>query len=227
MNCTTRCGTEFFDGSPDQLAQRLLGHTLVRNWKGQRLSGVIIEVEAYLATGDAASHSFTGVRKRNASMFEPAGTLYVYTIHQQYCLNVASDRKGIGSAVLIRALEPLEGLDEMIRLRGLQKSTDKQLRLGWLRTLLTGPGRLCQGLSVDLALDGVNLAESPEIWVEPPGTNVTTKSWRIENGPRIGISKATELHLRWFMDGHQLVSGAAADHKAGRYWRFVDSYDAT
>ncbi len=215
-----RCSAEWFDGSPQSIAQRLLGCVLVCQSSGCRCSGVIVEVEAYLGKSDPASHSASGPSRKNATMFEPAGHLYVYSIHSRHCLNVVTQPAGIGSAVLIRALEPIEGIDTMLRNRRLSRSMREKTRLALLRHLTSGPGRLCEAIGVDRRYDGLDLATSNQVWIESRPEMVATCRWKIAIGRRIGIRKGSNLRLRWFLDGHQFVSGKAADHTAGRSWRF-------
>jgi DNA-3-methyladenine glycosylase len=193
----------------------------VRRIGNQRLSGIIVEVEAYLSHGDPASHSAKGLKTRNASMFDSAGKLYVYTIHSRHCLNVVTEPEGIGSAVLIRAIEPLEGWQAMSQLRGVALPEQPSQSVAWLRQLTSGPGRLCQALAVNLDHDGIHLSNSQEIWIEQPIDAVLAANWTLTNSTRIGISQAADLPLRWFIDGHQLVSGRASDHRRGRTWRFL------
>ncbi len=125
----------FYEGAPRQVAKRLLGKLLVRQLAdGTRLSGIVVEVEAYLSRNDPACHAHIGLRKRNASMFAAPGTLYVYSIHRRHCLNVVTEAIGCGSAILIRALEPLEGLTYMASLRGptvAAANTEQRQRASW------------------------------------------------------------------------------------------------
>lgn len=217
----SRCNAELFTGTPESVAQSLLGQVLVRELNGCRLSGIVVEVEAYLSQQDAASHSAIGQRKRNASMFKSAGHLYVYTIHTRHCMNVVTESQGVGSAVLIRAVEPFEGIEFMSDLRNAKLGDSQPFATTQLRSLTSGPGRLCEAMNVGLELDGVDLNQSEEVWFEPPPQPVLKKKWTAARSCRIGISKSVELPLRWFIDGHQMVSGIAADHTAGRSWRFL------
>lgn len=228
-----RCDADFFAGTPQQVARRLLGHSLVRQIHGQRLSGIIVEVEAYLSQNDPASHSAIGRKNRNASMFGSAGRLYVYTIHTRHCLNVVTEPDGIGSAVLIRAIEPIEGIQSMSshrkrptfdqRSRPQKSMTQPSMPTNLLRELSSGPGRLCEALQVDLKQDGLDLLTSDQVWIEQPLQAVINRQWNTVESNRIGISKGVELGLRWFIDGHQLVSGCARQHTQGRHWRFVEA----
>ncbi len=166
--------------------------------------GLIVEVEAYLADDDPASHSYRGPGRKNASMYKPAGTLYVYPIHAKYCLNVVTEPEGRGAAVLIRALEPCEGVDLM------------RINRSGAGSLATGPARLCQALGVDRGFDGEDLIMSDRIWIEECPLPNPDSQVRIAASRRIGISQATELVLRWFVDGNRYVSGCARDHTCGR-----------
>lgn len=227
-----RLGLEFYQQSTEQLAVSLLGTHLVRQLPtGQRLSGRIVEVEAYLSANDPASHSVRGPGKKNASMFRAAGTLYVYSIHSRHCLNVVAEAPGQGAAVLIRAIEPLDGWEQMLRhRRGPMKPTkpattaqppadalDLQTAIG----LSSGPGRLCQALAIDRCHDGLDLVTDGQVWLEAADQDLGRSVARCS--PRIGISQARSLPLRWFLDGHRFVSGLARGHSQGRHWTF-ESY---
>lgn len=154
-------------------------------------------------------------------MFKPAGHLYVYTIHTRHCMNIVTESQGVGSAVLIRAVEPMEGMDIMSKLRNVKLDEAQSFTATQLRSLTSGPGRLCQAMKVGLELDGIDLNSSEEVWFEPPPQTVRKKKWTAARSSRIGISKSVELPLRWFIDGHQMVSGPAAAHSVGRTWRFL------
>ncbi|MBX3422152.1 MAG: DNA-3-methyladenine glycosylase [Pirellulaceae bacterium] len=220
MSPENRWSKSAFQGTPRAVARRLLGSLLVRQLDGQRLSGIIVEVEAYLSRDDAASHSARGLTRSNRSMFAEAGSLYVYPIHTHHCLNIVTQPIGIGSAILIRAIEPVEGLDMMCRLRQLEELKAGQRQVSWLRSLTSGPGRICQAMAVNRLLDGIDLACDAPMWLEEAPASVRRQSWRVKSGRRIGISQSQELPLRWFIQGHQLVSGSAAEHPSGRTWRF-------
>ena len=215
MRTHQRLTQDFYEQPTTELARNLLGKVIVRQLDdGQTLAGIVVEVEAYLPVDDPASHSFRGPGRKNASMFEPAGTLYVYPIHAKFCLNVVSDAKGQGAAVLIRAVQPIAGLGSMRELRGLINLNESLTRL------TAGPARLCQALSVDRTLDGENLLSSSRLWFETEPPVVSAQSWTVRASPRIGISQAAEKPLRWFIDGHQFVSGCARDHSRRRDWCF-------
>jgi DNA-3-methyladenine glycosylase len=184
----------FYNRKVAQVARELLGMTLVRETDNGRTSGTIVETEAYLHGTDQASHSFRGKTRRNASMFGPAGHAYVYTIHTRFCLNAVAEREETGAAVLIRAIEPLDGLSLMEERRGQSA----------VHQLTTGPGKLCEALAIDKALDGWNLTLGEILWIERPKK---PRALDIATSPRIGISSAQDLLLRFFVRGNRFVSG--------------------
>ena len=178
----------FYARDPALVARDVLGRLLVRDVAGDRLVGRIVEAEAY-APDDPASHSFRGETRRNAAMFGPPGHAYVYVSHGiHHCLNVTT---GGGSAVLLRALEPLEGIERMVERRGLADP----------RVLCAGPGRLCQAFGVGLGDDGVDLTAGEGLWLARgarPREIVVT--------PRIGIRRAAEVPWRFVVAGSRYVS---------------------
>ncbi len=196
-----------FAGSAEDLAQRLLGNLLVRvTDEGHRLSGRIVETEAYIGIEDRASHAFEGRRTaRNESMYGPPGTAYVYfTYGMHHCFNIACGRAGEPPAVLIRALEPVEGLEQMTRLR---RGTRRMPTIG-LRTtdLCSGPAKLCQALDIDRRLDGVDLGQSPLLSVE---RGLAVNGTEIATGPRVGLGPVGEwanAPLRYWIKGNPHVS---------------------
>ncbi len=154
------------------------------------VGGIIVETEAY-DPADPASHSFGGPRPRNAAMFGPADRAYVYRIYgAHWCFNIVCDRTRPGSAVLIRALEPTDGLEVMAGRRG----TDD------LRNLCSGPGKLCQALAIDKALDHAPLDAPP--FVLEPGTPLAG----LAVGPRIGITKGADTPWRFGLKGSRFLS---------------------
>ena len=176
-----------------ELARYLIGKTLVRDVAAGRRAGRIVETEAYVV-GDAAGHAFIGLTRRNRSLFLERGRAYVYFIYgSYYCLNVAGETYGVGAGVLLRALEPLVGIDGMARERGTEKVQD----------LARGPGRLAQAMQVDLRLDGVDLCGDRRLWLgdalQPTG--------RIGRSVRIGLSKEAHRLLRFYERGNAFVSG--------------------
>lgn len=185
---------DFFGFRSEVVARSLLGHLLCRETKEGLVSGIIIETEAYLSSNDSASHTSRGITKRNATMFGPPGRAYVYFIYgNYYCLNVVTGPEGSGEAVLIRAVEPLSGLDLMYQNRGyIKKTTD----------LTSGPGKLCLAFAIDHKLDGHDLRKKPLYLVEQ------SISARLEviATPRIGISSAKEKKLRFIIRGNKYLS---------------------
>jgi len=154
------------------------------------VGGLVVETEAY-APDDPASHSYRGRRRRNASMFGPPGLLYVYRSYGiHWCANVVCGDDGVGAAVLLRALEPTHGLDEMRARRGLDD----------IALLCSGPGRLCQALGITVEHDGLPLYRPPfELY--PPAA-----APEIVRGPRIGISRASERPWRYAVRDSPFVS---------------------
>jgi DNA-3-methyladenine glycosylase len=189
-----RLSRAFYTRPAAEVARALLGQSLIRvTESGVLIGGKIVETEAYLAQDDPASHSAKGPTRRNRSMFQQPGTLYVYTIHAKYCLNVSTDDSGVGSAVLIRAIEPLWGIEEMAIARG---QTD-------LRRLTRGPAMLCQALEVTTAEDGIDLVTYERLAIVA-GEPIPRKE--IATGPRIGISQAQELPLRFYVHSSRFKS---------------------
>ena len=178
----------FYDRPALRLARDLLGRILVREDGDRVLAGRIVETEAY-RPDDPASHSFRGPTPRNATMFGPPGHLYVYrSMGIHHCMNVVGRS---GSAALIRALEPLEGLEEMARRRGLDEP----------RVLCAGPGRACQALGIDLSWDGHDLTLGEGVWLL-----AGERSTRAVRLPRIGISTAVEKPWRFVEAGTRFAS---------------------
>jgi DNA-3-methyladenine glycosylase len=184
MNGRRRLPRSFFARDAATVARELIGSNLQIGGAG----GVIVETEAY-APSDPASHSFGGPTRRNASMFGPPGHAYVYRVYGlHWCLNFVCSG---ASGVLIRALEPLVGLEIMAERR---RTADN-------RRLCAGPGRLCQALGVDARLDGSPLDQRPfDLRQGDPAASVTA-------GPRIGITKGIETPWRFWLEGSPFVSG--------------------
>ena len=180
-------------GDTAALARYLVGKILVRDMARGRLAGRIVETEAYVV-GDAAGHAFRGLSRRNRSLFLGRGHAYVYfTYGMHYCLNVSSERPGIGAGVLLRALEPLEGLEAMARRRGTTR----------LHDLARGPGRLAQAMGVGPKFDGVDLCGDGPLWLG----EARLPPFRIGSSVRIGITKETHRPLRFYARVNPFVSG--------------------
>ncbi len=176
-----------------ELARYLIGKVVVRDTPEGRTSGRIVETEAYLH-GDAAAHSFRGETPRNRSLFLERGHAYVYVsygIHRM--LNVAGGAQGVGAGVLIRAAEPLDGIDLMQRRRSLTKLAD----------LTRGPGKLAQAMDITLGLDGIDLIREGPLWLG----RIDRPAGEIGVSARIGITKEIDRPLRFFERGNPFVSG--------------------
>ncbi len=179
-----RLRRSFYDRSTALVARELLGKALLRRIDGTWVGGTIIETEAYLPDGDPASHSARGKTRSNASMFAKPGVLYVYPIHARHCLNAVTESEGLGAAVLIRAIEPIWGIEIMQRRRGHDE----------LRRLTSGPAMICQALGVSRQWDGSDLTRHQDILIAKLEDEL---SIRISTTPRIGISKAKDVPLRF------------------------------
>ncbi|MGA8150161.1 MAG: DNA-3-methyladenine glycosylase [Terriglobales bacterium] len=192
---------EFYNRDPRRVSRELLGKVLVRREARKLLTARIVEVEAYLGQNDPASHSFSGPTPRNAIMFGPPGYAYVYFIYgNHYCLNVSCQPEGVSGAVLFRALEPVSGIKEMARSRGISLDGDRTLR-----QLTSGPGRLAQAFGITRERDnGKDLTSSDsDLFIMDDGFRVP----RVLTTRRIGITKAAERPLRYVIAGNRFVSG--------------------
>jgi DNA-3-methyladenine glycosylase len=175
-----------FSRSVHEIAPELIGATLLVDGIGGR----IVEVEAY-SQEDPASHGYRGRTRRNASMFGPPGHAYVYRSYGiHWCLNLVCEDVEVPSAVLVRALEPTHGLDQMRRRRGFDDS----------RVLASGPGRLCQALGITREHDGLPLDRPPFELRERAGPV------QVHSGARVGITRATELPWRYAEAGSRFLS---------------------
>jgi len=200
-----RLGRDFYQRSTLTVARELLGKRLVRVVDGQRLSGIIVEVEAYVGEDDAACHAACGRTSRNEAMYGPPGHAYVYFIYgMHHCLNAVTEEEGFPAAVLIRALEPLEGLEIMRRYRSGKRD----------RELTNGPAKLCQALAIGRSFNEVDLCTSKALFIEE-GPMAAPEE--IEASPRIGI-KADELARsvpwRFYLQGNDFVSKVQRTSKA-------------
>jgi DNA-3-methyladenine glycosylase len=181
------------------LARYLVGKLLVRDLPDGVISGRIVETEAYVV-GDAAGHAYRGMTERTRALYLAPGHAYVYLAYgRSWMLNVSSEASGIGAGVLIRALEPLEGIPIMQRNRGVQG----------LRDLARGPGRLAAALRIDRQLDGLDLCRKGPLWLgdgdHEPGD--------IGESTRIGISRDVDRLLRFYLRGSPFVSGPRSLNK--------------
>jgi DNA-3-methyladenine glycosylase len=175
------------------LARFLIGKVVVRETPAGVISGRIIETEAYVV-GDAAGHAYRGITPRTRSLFLEPGHAYIYLSYgRSYMLNVSSEAARIGAGVLIRALEPLEGIAAMQRNRGTER----------LRDLTRGPGRLAAALQIDLWADGLDLCQEGPLWLAEDDL----QTGEIGQSTRIGLSREAERILRFYRRGSPFVSG--------------------
>ena len=178
------------------VAKDLLGKYFVRKSSNQTLVGKIVEVEAYLGEKDPASHTYRGQTKRNEVMFKKGGHLYVYfTYGMHFCANVVTEKEGVGHAVLLRAIEPVEGIELMRKNRGF--STDKPDK-----NLTNGPAKLCEAFGIAREENGTDLL-GRKIFMTT-GESIPKSS--IVASQRIGIRKATEKKWRFYIKGNDFVS---------------------
>lgn len=176
------------------LARFLLGKIVVRQLEAGQAAGRIVETEAYLE-GDPACHAFRGMTPRNRSLFLEVGHAYVYLCYgTSYLLNVSSEEAGTGAGVLLRALEPLAGIEHM---RRAPRSEN-------VRNLTRGPGRLTAALDIDRRHDGIDLFHRGPLWIGSDGTSVDA----IGESVRVGLTQGADARLRYFVAGNGYLSGA-------------------
>ena len=176
-----------------ELAQYLIGKTLVHKLPTARLSGVIVETEGY-PPGDAAGHAFRGKTRGNQSLFLGPGYCYVYfTYGSSFMVNVTSEEPGVGAGVLLRALEPLQGIETMQRFR-------KTMRM---RDIARGPGRLAQAMQIDKRYDGIDLCAAGPLWLGTAARRIGP----IGSSTRIGLTREVNRKRRFFECGSPYVSG--------------------
>lgn len=207
----SRFKSGFFDQSTLSVARQLIGATLSTCIDGETTAGRIVEVEAYCGTRDPAAHSAKGRTPRTEVMFWAGGFCYVYFVYgAHYCVNVVTRPEGFGEAVLIRALEPVEGLDIMRHRRG---NVTRQ-------SLTNGPGKLCQALGIDRRLYGEHFLRSELIRLEP-ATKLPAVA--IGRSKRIGITAATEKLWRLYLKGSEYLSRPEQDSrkKTSNYGRNI------
>lgn len=195
----------FFARDPRRVARQLIGKILVREElvgkRKLRLTGRIVEVEAYLGEEDPAAHAAAGPTLRNSVLFGPPGHAYIYFIYgNHYCLNVSCEPDGKAGSVLFRALEPLNGIEAMARARRLDITGPKD----WPK-LTSGPGRLAEAFGITRTRDngGDLTSDKSSLWIGTDGY----RPGRILETPRIGITKAADMPLRYVLDGSPFASG--------------------
>ena len=190
-----------------QVAKQLIAKYLVRRVDGSMFVGKIVEVEAYLGEDDPASHAFNGQTTRNEVMFWDGGHLYVYfTYGMHFCCNVVTRGKGIGHAVLLRAVEPIEGLERMARNRGIELASVKETR-----NLCNGPAKLCEAFGIARKENGADLcgrhaqtSKKAEIWIGAEKDQ--TERHIISRSTRVGIARGKEHKWRFYLKGNLFVS---------------------
>jgi len=179
-----------------KLARFLIGKMLVRALSEGAAGGRIVETEAYVI-GDPAGHAYRGMTPRNRALFGERGHAYVYLAYGvSFMLNVSSEATGIGAGVLIRAIEPTDGVAIMKRNRGVER----------LRDVARGPGRLCAALRIDRRLDGIDLCQAGPLWLGSDGQ----PAGEIGESTRIGLTRAADSPLRFYVRGNSFVSGPQA-----------------
>ena len=184
---------EFYARDPSLVARELLGKIVMRRTGPETLLGRIVETEAYYGDRDPASRAYRGRKNYNRPMFEEPGRLFIYMVHAHWLLNVVAHPEGEVGAVLIRALEPLEGVETMIRNRGMND----------LRNLTDGPGKLTRALEVTKELHGLDITS--------PGSELTViqgedEDYEIGTSHRIGVTEDLPQELRFFIEGNRFVS---------------------
>ena len=189
---------DFYAQNVVEVARQLLGKVVFRRTQQGLTTGRIVETEAYLHDGDPACHGFKGLKNSNAAMFGNPGRAYVYPIHGKWCFNAVAQAKGESTAVLIRSLEPLEGVKLM---------TDRRKHFGAIdqRKITTGPSRLCQALAIDRALDFHNLSLGNRLWIEDDGFKLRVDQILLTQ--RIGVTSAKDFELRFVIRENKFVSG--------------------
>ncbi len=204
VNLSVKISRDFYDRPTLDVARDLLGLVLVHNRRGVRTSGVIVEVEAYIGESDPACHAAAGLTPRNAPMYGVPGHAYVYLNYGIHCLvNVVTEAHGSPAAVLIRALDPLEGIGVMRRrrARAMNGRTRRAASALCTHDLCRGPGNLTMAMGITLAENRVDLL-GERLFVENRGIDVGPIAW----GPRVGIRVGTESPWRAWLSGNPSVS---------------------
>ena len=175
----------------------MLGKFLVVQREGKRVVGKIVETEAYIGEDDLACHASKGRTNRSEILYRKAGTVYIYLVYgMYYCLNIVTERENFPSAVLIRAIEPIEGIDLM----------KKRRKTNILRNLASGPGKLCMAFGINKKLNGENVF-GKDIWIEDRGEDESPKN--IISAPRVGVDYAKHcknLPWRFYIKDNQFIS---------------------
>jgi len=196
-----RLSRKFYSRKTGIVAQQLLGKTIVHKTDEGIISGKIVETEAYFGQQDPGSHAYQGITRRNRIMFGPAGKAYIYLIYgNHYCFNVVTEKDGVAGAVLIRALEPKEGIELMKKNRRVD---------GPLPHLSNGPGKLTQALGITGSMNGVDLTGNKLFIMSQSSSREKvrySKGFSVIRTGRIGIKKGTNLPYRYYIEGNKFVS---------------------
>ena len=193
--------SDFFDCDPRKVARALLGKLLIRRTPRGMLAGRVVETEAYLGEGDAAAHAAAGRTARNSVLFGPPGHAYVYFIYgNHFCLNVSCLPDGAPGCVLFRALEPVAGIEEMAKARGIEVRRESDLK-----KISSGPGRMTEALGITRDRDNGKSLVSAKSDLQLVDDSYRVR--RVVATPRIGITKAAEHPLRFLIAGNPFVSG--------------------
>lgn len=184
---------EFYQRAPETVAKELIGKVIVKKHEDIYISGMIVETEAYLDKNDLSSHSYIGKTKRNEPMFSKGGCIYVYKIYGvHWCFNVVTENEGVGSAVLIRAVEPLTGIETM---KSIRKTSE-------IKSLCSGPGKFSQAFSFS-NIDNFQRLDSNRIFIQAYNNYCNDD---ILNTTRVGITKSINLNLRFYLKNCIYVS---------------------
>ncbi len=195
---SAKLAREFYLRSTLTVAKELIGKLLVRRYGKHFLAGRIVEVEAYLGGKDPASHAFKGMTKRNEVMFKAGGHLYVYfTYGMHFCCNVVTEEEGVGHAVLLRAVEPLEGLRHMARRRDIRLVTERDTQ-----NLCSGPAKLCEAFDIGREENGEDLC-GDRIWI---AEEIGPTKYNVRRSTRVGITQGKEHNWRFFLADSPYIS---------------------
>ncbi len=194
-----KLGRDFYTRDVIVVAKNLLGKILVKNYRNKILAGKIVEVEAYDGTIDEAAHTFIGKTKRNEIMFDEGGFIYVYfTYGAHFCCNVVTGVKGVGTAVLIRAVEPLLGIEDMSNNRFGHNLLNEKEKIN----LTNGPGKLCKAFNIDIGYNAIDLTGDEIFLLNQKKISVN----KIVVTQRIGIKKSIHLPWRFYIKDNPYVS---------------------
>lgn len=186
----------FFDRKTVEVAKDLLGKILVRRMGDKIIAGKIVEVEAYTGEHDPAAHASAGRTQRTEVLYGKPGHAYIFKIRGHHCLNTVAEEENSPGCILIRAIEPIQGINEMKKLRGPHVKRD--------RDLINGPGKLCQAFGIDMNLYGADFTNEDSSLFITEG--IESENFEIETTKRIGITKASDWELRYTIKGNKFIS---------------------